>query len=169
MVSITLPDGSVREFDEPVTGLDIAAAIGPRLAKDALAIKVGPDLKDLSTEIDGDGKADKQTVFADGLHLPMGFEFAPEGVYLSQGINLVLLRDLDGDDHADVREVVMSGFDPNKREITEHNLSRGLGDASTSAAWRFKNNNFSLIWFDVDASYDGEINARRVVNFGGAQ
>ena len=65
--------------------------------------------------------------------------------------------------------VVMSGFDPNKREITEHNLSRGLGDASTSAAWRFKNNNFSLIWFDVDASYDGEINARRVVNFGGAQ
>jgi threonyl-tRNA synthetase len=54
MVAITLPDGSVREFDEPVTGLDIAAAIGPRLAKDALAIKVGPDLKDLSAEIDGD-------------------------------------------------------------------------------------------------------------------
>ncbi len=54
MVAITLPDGSVREFDEPVTGLDVAAAIGPRLAKDALAITVGPDLKDLSAEIDGD-------------------------------------------------------------------------------------------------------------------
>ncbi len=54
MVAITLPDGSVREFDEPVTGLDVAAAIGPRLAKDALAIEVGPDLKDLSAEIDGD-------------------------------------------------------------------------------------------------------------------
>jgi len=54
MVAITLPDGSVREFDEPVTGLDVAAAIGPRLAKDALAIKVGPDLKDLSAEIDDD-------------------------------------------------------------------------------------------------------------------
>jgi threonyl-tRNA synthetase len=54
MVAITLPDGSVREFDEPVTGLDVATAIGPRLAKDALAIKVGPDLKDLSAEIDGD-------------------------------------------------------------------------------------------------------------------
>ncbi len=54
MVAITLPDGSVREFDEPVTGLDVAAAIGPRLAKDALAIKVGPDLKDLSAEINGD-------------------------------------------------------------------------------------------------------------------
>ena len=54
MVAITLPDGSVREFDGPVTGLEIAAAIGPRLAKDALAIKVGPDLKDLSTEVDRD-------------------------------------------------------------------------------------------------------------------
>jgi threonyl-tRNA synthetase len=54
MVAITLPDGSVREFDGPVTGLEVAAAIGPRLAKDALAIKIGPDLKDLSTEIDRD-------------------------------------------------------------------------------------------------------------------
>ncbi len=54
MVAITLPDGSVREFDEPVTGSGIAAAIGPRLAKDALAIKVGRDLKDLSTSIEQD-------------------------------------------------------------------------------------------------------------------
>ena len=58
MVAITLPDGSVREFDEPVTGLDVATAIGPRLAKDALAIKVGPDLKDLSAEIDGDASVE---------------------------------------------------------------------------------------------------------------
>ena len=54
MVAITLPDGSVREFDGPVTGADIAAAIGPRLAKDALAIKVGQDLKDLSISIEKD-------------------------------------------------------------------------------------------------------------------
>ena len=54
MVAITLPDGSVREFDGPVTGSGIAAAIGPRLAKDALAIKVGRDLKDLSTSIEQD-------------------------------------------------------------------------------------------------------------------
>jgi threonyl-tRNA synthetase len=58
MVAITLPDGSVREFDGPVTGLEIAAAIGPRLAKDALAIKVGPDLKDLATEIDRDASVE---------------------------------------------------------------------------------------------------------------
>jgi threonyl-tRNA synthetase len=58
MVAITLPDGNVREFDGPVTGLDVAAAIGPRLAKDALAIKVGPDIKDLSTEIDRDARVE---------------------------------------------------------------------------------------------------------------
>jgi len=58
MVAITLPDGSVRAFDGPVTGLDIAAAIGPGLAKDALAVKIGPDLKDLSTEIDRDASVE---------------------------------------------------------------------------------------------------------------
>ena len=54
MVAITLPDGSVREFDRPVTGADVAAAIGPRLAKDALAIKVSGVLDDLSVPIAAD-------------------------------------------------------------------------------------------------------------------
>ncbi|MHA1152309.1 MAG: threonine--tRNA ligase [Alphaproteobacteria bacterium] len=66
MVAITLPDESVREFDGPVTGLDIATAIGPRLAKDALAVKVGPDLKDLSTEIDRDASVEIVTRGHDG-------------------------------------------------------------------------------------------------------
>jgi len=62
-------------------------------------------------DTDGDGKADKETVFAEGLHLPIGFEFAPEGVYVSQEPHLVLLRDTDGDDKADSREVILTGFD----------------------------------------------------------
>lgn len=78
-------------------------------------------------DTDGDGRADSQTVFADGLHLPMGFEFAPEGVYLSQGINLVLLRDLDGDDRADTREVIMSGFDDHD---THHAIGAYCADPS---------------------------------------
>jgi threonyl-tRNA synthetase len=56
MVAITLPDGNVRRFDGPVAGADIAAAIGPGLAKAALAIKVDGTLKDLSTPIDRDAK-----------------------------------------------------------------------------------------------------------------
>jgi mono/diheme cytochrome c family protein/glucose/arabinose dehydrogenase len=78
-------------------------------------------------DTNNDGKADKQTTFADHLHLPMGFELAPEGVYLSQGINLVLLRDTDGDDHADVKEIVMSGFDDHD---THHAISAYCADPS---------------------------------------
>lgn len=53
-IHITLPDGSVREFDGPVTGAAIAASIGPRLAKDALAVKIDGALKDLTTTITTD-------------------------------------------------------------------------------------------------------------------
>src|SRR5262245_46855313 len=56
MVAITLPDGTVRRFDGAVTGADIAAAIGPGLAKAALAIKVDGKLKDLSRLIDRDSR-----------------------------------------------------------------------------------------------------------------
>jgi len=56
MVAITLPDGSVRRFDGAVAGADIAAAIGPGLAKAALAIKVDGTLKDLSLPIDRDAR-----------------------------------------------------------------------------------------------------------------
>ncbi len=78
-------------------------------------------------DTNGDGKADKETVFADHLHLPIGFEFAPEGVYVSQEPNLVLLRDTDGDDKADSREIVLGGFDSHD---THHAISAFTADPS---------------------------------------
>ena len=54
MVAITLPDGSVRNFDGPVTGAALAADIGPGLAKAALAVKVDGELRDLSRTIETD-------------------------------------------------------------------------------------------------------------------
>jgi threonyl-tRNA synthetase len=54
MPAITLPDGSVRQFDAPVTGTTVAEAIGPGLARAALAMKLDGKLVDLSTEIDHD-------------------------------------------------------------------------------------------------------------------
>ena len=54
MPAITLPDGSVRRFDGPVTGTALAEAIGPGLARAALAMKVDGRLVDLATEIDHD-------------------------------------------------------------------------------------------------------------------
>jgi threonyl-tRNA synthetase len=53
-VAITLPDGSVKQFDGPVTGAELAAAIGPGLAKAALAIKIEGEVLDLSRSIDVD-------------------------------------------------------------------------------------------------------------------
>jgi threonyl-tRNA synthetase len=54
MVAITLPDGSVRNFKGPVTGAELAADIGPGLAKAAMAVRVGDDMLDLSTLFDAD-------------------------------------------------------------------------------------------------------------------
>ena len=78
-------------------------------------------------DTDNDGKADKQTTFADGLHLTIGFEFAPEGVYVSQGTNLILLIDTDGDDKADVKKIILSGFDDHD---THHAISAFAADPS---------------------------------------
>ena len=87
-----------------------------------------PDDKLLILEdTDNDGRADKQTVFADGLHLPIGFELAPEGVYISQGTHLKLLTDTDGDDRADTEEVLLSGFDDHD---THHAISAFAADPS---------------------------------------
>ena len=71
-------------------------------------------------DTNNDGKADKQITFADGLQLPLGFELAPEGVYLSQGTNFMLLRDINGDDKADTREVLLSGFDDHDTHHAHH-------------------------------------------------
>jgi len=57
-ITVTLPDGKPLELPAGATGADAAAAIGPGLAKAALAIKVGEDLRDLSAPLpDGGGIA----------------------------------------------------------------------------------------------------------------
>ncbi|MEM9887718.1 MAG: PVC-type heme-binding CxxCH protein [Bacteroidota bacterium] len=78
-------------------------------------------------DTDQDGKADKQITFAENLHLPTGFEITHEGVYVSQGTNLVLLKDTDGDDQADQKEIILSGFDDHD---THHVISAFCSDPS---------------------------------------
>ncbi len=55
-IKVTLPDGTPREFDRGVTGAAIAKAIGPGLAKAAVAIRIDGELKDLSAAIEHDAK-----------------------------------------------------------------------------------------------------------------
>ncbi|MGJ8655181.1 MAG: PVC-type heme-binding CxxCH protein [Akkermansiaceae bacterium] len=78
-------------------------------------------------DTDGDGKADKETIFADDLHLPIGFEFTPEGVVVSQTGSLVLLKDTNGDDKYDEKEILLNGFSTHD---THHNISAFTNDPS---------------------------------------
>src|SRR5271170_84491 len=56
-VAVTLPDGSKRSFPVPPTGAELAAAIGPGLAKAAIALKLDGRLRDLAAVIDHDAAA----------------------------------------------------------------------------------------------------------------
>lgn len=76
-------------------------------------------------DTDGDGRADKHTVFADNLYLPLGFEFGNGGVYVSQEPDLVFLKDTNGDDVADVREIVLSGFGSEDSHHATHAFAFG--------------------------------------------
>lgn len=78
-------------------------------------------------DTNNDGKADKQTTFAGDLHIPIGFEITPEGVYVSQSGSLVLLKDTNGDDKYDFKEVILSGFDDHD---THHAISAFCADPS---------------------------------------
>jgi threonyl-tRNA synthetase len=54
MPRITLPDGSVKDFDKPVSALEVAEAIGPRLAKASVGARINGELSDINTVIDAD-------------------------------------------------------------------------------------------------------------------
>ncbi len=71
LLKISLPDGSVREVPRGSTPADIAAAIGPGLAKAALAARVDGELRDLTRPFDGDAQLSLVTARdeADALEL----------------------------------------------------------------------------------------------------
>ena len=70
MPKISLPDGSDRQFDSPVTGADVASSIGRKLAKDAVAARVDGDLWDLTRPIEHNASIEIVTRESDdGLEL----------------------------------------------------------------------------------------------------
>ena len=73
-------------------------------------------------DTDNDGRADKVTVFADGLNLATGIALGNGGVYVGQAPDLLFLRDTNHDDKADTREVLLTGFGLDDR----HELLNGF-------------------------------------------
>lgn len=61
-------------------------------------------------DIDKDGKADTSTVWAEGLNVPLSFEFGDGGVYVSEEPHMTFLKDTNGDGKADLREIPLTGF-----------------------------------------------------------
>ena len=61
-------------------------------------------------DTDGDGRADKSIVFAEGLNIPSGFELGDGGVYIAESTKISFLEDTNGDDRADRKKILLSGF-----------------------------------------------------------
>ncbi len=80
-------------------------------------------------DTNGDGKADKMTVFADGLHCPTGFEFYNGGVIVAQAPDLLYLKDTDGDGKADVRQRILHGLDSADTHHTSNSFVLDPGGA----------------------------------------
>ena len=85
----------------------------------------GNDRIKICEDTDGDGKADKFTVFADKLNIPTSLVFANGGVVVAQAPNFVFLKDTDGDDKADVRQVILTGWGIRDTHAQTSNLSYG--------------------------------------------
>ncbi len=77
-------------------------------------------------DTDGDGVADKFTVFADNLNIPTSMVFANGGVIVSMAPDFVFLKDTNGDDVADVREVIMTGWNKFDTHAGPSNLQYGF-------------------------------------------
>jgi uncharacterized protein len=74
----------------------------------------------------GRGKADKFTVFADKLSIPTSFAFYKGGVIVHQAPDTLFLKSSKGDDHADIRQVLFTGWRTNDTHAGPSNLRYGL-------------------------------------------
>ena len=108
----------------------------------------GRDRIKVCEDTNGDGKADKFTVFAEGLSIPTGMVFARGGLVVVENGRTLFLRDTDGDGKADERKVLFSGW--------------GMGDThATASNLRWGPDNW--IWGVVGYSgFDGDVGGKRI-------
>ena len=86
----------------------------------------GHDSIKICEDTDGDGKADKFTVFADKLNLATALVFVNGGIIVSEARHMLFLKDTDGDDKADVREAILPGWGTGDTHAMQSNLGRGF-------------------------------------------
>jgi putative membrane-bound dehydrogenase-like protein len=108
----------------------------------------GHDVIRILEDTSGDGRADRSTVFAEKLSIPTGIVFAKGGVIVSNAPRFLFLQDTTGDDRADVRREIMTGWSVADTHSGPSNLQYGFDN------W---------IWGAVgDAGFDGVVGGRRM-------
>ncbi|MBC8002694.1 MAG: c-type cytochrome [Opitutaceae bacterium] len=85
----------------------------------------GNDSIKICEDTDGDGKADKFTIFADKLNVPTSLVLVNGGVIVSQPPRFIFLQDTDGDGKADVRKDIMTGWGIGDTHAQANNLHYG--------------------------------------------
>src|SRR3954463_9163109 len=83
------------------------------------------DIK-ICEDTDGDGRADKFTIFADELNLATSLVFVNGGIIVSEARHMLFLKDTDGDDKADVRQAILPGWGTGDTHAMQSNLGRGF-------------------------------------------
>jgi putative membrane-bound dehydrogenase-like protein len=86
----------------------------------------GSDYVLICEDTNSDGKADKFTKFAEGLNIPTGMVFANGGLFVAQAPDMIFLKDTNGDDKADVKKVVFTGFGTFDTHAGPSNLHYGF-------------------------------------------
>jgi len=108
-------------------------------------------------DTNGDGKADKRTVFAGDLNNPTGFEFYKDGVILAQAPNLLFLRDTNGDDKYDTKEILLSGFDTADTHHTINSFTFDPGGALYMQEGIFMRSQVETPWTPPVRENDGAV------------
>lgn len=88
--------------------------------------ELGHDRIKILTDTDGDGRADKAVVFAEGLSIPTSLTFSNGGVLVTNNEEMLFLKDTNGDDRADERKVIFKGFRTNDTHAGVSNLRYGF-------------------------------------------
>ena len=112
-----------------------------------LAGNPGADRIRILEDTNGDGKADKFTVFAENLNIPTSIVFANGGLIVAQPPHILFLKDTNGDDKADEQKILSTGWGQRDTHAVLSNLMYGPDN---------------FIWGVVGYSgFNGEINGKK--------
>jgi hypothetical protein len=99
-----------------------------------------------------------------GELLPVSFVVPELDIRYEDEQTMEDVRSIDVIGYTSRSELVNSHYDPDTLTMTAHSRWRGLGDASSIGKWIFRSGAFTLVRYDVDATYDGEVNPVTVID-----